>query len=452
MKLRTKLAAVLSSGAALILLVCFGLAYVLVRRDEVRDLDNELADVAASMLDEVDQRSLADGTHWNSFDRRGYVALYSETGELLRASARFAGTAPTSVTRGNPTYGDLEQGGESLRWITVHSSQPSTGATLLVAQSRTAMLEDMRFLREVFGTLFVLGLLGSVALAWLVSRDIARDLAKVSFVTRNVATGDLSTRVVGGSLSSKEMQDLAGDLNQMIEDLERVINAQRVFVSHAAHELRSPLATMRGELQLSLRKDRSKEELHSTLEIVHEQATELSNLAEGLLSLARSGERTSPIPRAAVNSGEITQAALALAKSNAIELGVELRVEQHTEARVLGDTSDLARALRNLLDNAVAHSPKGGAVHLDVRAHGTELLFTVEDDGPGVAPQDVEHLFVPFWRAQQDQGSGKGAGLGLSIAREIATRYGGDIHYEPSARTRGARFSLVLPIATDASA
>jgi two-component system, OmpR family, sensor kinase len=125
-----------------------------------------------------------------------------------------------------------------------------------------------------------------------------------------------------------------------------------------------------------------------------------------------------------------------------------LRLGNGAGAQVFGDAADLSRALRNLLDNAIAHSPQGASIMIDARIQASEVLITVEDEGPGVLLEDAPHLFVPFWRGKEEQGNQSGAGLGLSIAREIAVRHGGDIQLEPRVRSKGARFVLSLPLAS----
>jgi two-component system, OmpR family, sensor kinase len=289
-KLEAKLAATLSLGTALILALCFSLAYILVRRDEQRDLDAELAELGEQVQAELGQPATSGGNAPTAFDeKRGlYLALYTQEGALLRASTHFATLAPRVLpaSASGDGFGDREtpSGSDPLRWLTV--KQDST--VLLVATSRAPMESDMGFLRRVLGGLFVLGLAGAFFTARLAARSVARDIARVAEVARKVAMGDLAQRVSQDALASEETKELGEDLNQMVEDLERIIKTQKVFVSHAAHELRSPLATMRGELQLCLRKERTREEYQATLEAVDEQAAQLGALAESLLSLARS--------------------------------------------------------------------------------------------------------------------------------------------------------------------
>jgi two-component system, OmpR family, sensor kinase len=317
-KLEAKLAATLSAGTALILALCFSLAYLLVRHDELRDLDAELAELGEQVQHELDAQPQQAATPPVFDEKRGlYLAQYTQDGSLLRASTSFATLAPRtlpSIAIG-ARFGDTETlaGAVPLRWLAL--KQEST--TLLVATSRAPMESDMAFLRKVLSGIFVLGLAGAFLTARIAARSVARDIARVAEVARKVAMGDLAQRVSPAALASEETKILGEDLNQMIEDLERIIKTQKVFVSHAAHELRSPLATLRGELQLCLRKERTREEYQATLGAVDEQAALLGELAESLLSLARSREAQNVGANEKAKAQEVIAHALAAAKGNA---------------------------------------------------------------------------------------------------------------------------------------
>jgi signal transduction histidine kinase len=114
---------------------------------------------------------------------------------------------------------------------------------------------------------------------------------------------------------------------------------------------------------------------------------------------------------------------------------------------VLGHAIDLERLLRNLLDNAVRHSPEGGRVRVEARSEGGTVHLSVLDDGPGVAPEERERVFEPFFRAASERTRDDGSGLGLAIVREIARVHGGDVSVEAGPDGRGARFRASLPAA-----
>jgi two-component system, OmpR family, sensor kinase len=456
MKLVHRLALLLSCAVASILLMCFSLAYGLVQRDERRDLDTELAELAGAIGDEVHRDDPAHIKLWQNDVRRGgvYVAWYNRDNSLAQTNAAFRGRAPAraepGVVRESPIagpliYHDMEIADDSIRCV--RSIQDE--GTLLVAVSRRPMLRDIRFLRSVLGGLFLVGLVISLLVAWVVARSIAADIQVVGQVARSVASGDLTARVNCKNLRTLETRGVGDDLNAMISDLQRVIEAQRVFVSHAAHELRSPLATLRGELQLCLRKLRSPEQYRETIVAVDEQAVALGALAEDLLALARARDRTLLDVEVRSPVLELVNAACAACRGAAQRSKVRVRTEESPllAVSVAATPPDGARALRNLLDNAIAHSAPGAVVHIELRRDANMLVIGVVDDGPGVLTADIPHLFVPFWRSQAEQAAATGAGLGLSIAREIAQKFGGNVVYATARVGEGARFELALPVA-----
>src|SRR5690606_15276843 len=195
----------------------------------------------------------------------------------------------------------------------------------------------------------------AVLITWLFSRwlggRLARDVHRIASVAREVATGDLRARVGASAKGSEETMALARDLDGMIEQLGQLIDLQRVFVSHAAHELRSPLTSLRGELQLALRRPRTPEEYRVTIARITEDVESLIGLAEDLLALARAeapaGERT---VETSILVSRAVHAARGLAELGRVTVSTHVPPEL-SQLEVRGAESDLARALRNLVDN-----------------------------------------------------------------------------------------------------
>ncbi|UQA56855.1 sensor histidine kinase [Polyangium aurulentum] len=462
MKLTNRLSLAVTAVSAAALLGSFLTVYVLVRRDETRDLDlalvgqaHALAQVAGAknperpaVLDGVAQVPESLGPI------QRYIAVYDDQGGLLSATQNFAGEAPPFHELG--TAGQVPWDGEPLD-LTVHEENlrgvtvpvGSRGHALLYAASRRTVDDDTRFLLRTLAGLF-LGATGATALVarWLGGR-LARDVHAIAAVARDVSKGDLRARVGAGVRGSAETRALAADLDHMIEQLGALVSAQRTFISHAAHELRSPLSTLRGGLQLALRRPREASEYRRAVEEALGDVELLAGLTEDLLTLARVQAR--PPEAEASTVGETLSEALRMARGPADARGVPL-VEAAKNAslarlRVRGARGEIARALRNLIDNAVAHSPEGAPVTVTVADGGARVEIGVADLGPGVLPEDEAHLFEPFYRGSKDQGSDRpGAGLGLTIARSIAQNAGGDLFLDRSHRG-GARFVLALSVA-----
>lgn len=434
-------------------------ALVLVRRDELADLDRALSTQARltarlAAMSDGERPVLGQGfaevpEHYEPATQ--YVALYDRTGRVIAATSTFRGAPPSLASLGVTAVRknvavDLEVTGEPLRGVVV--STKVDGKLLLYAASRSEVDADVAFLARVLAILLGTATFVTVLVARWLGRRLSRDVLDIARVARDVASGNLEARTGGTVRGSHETQALAEDLDHMVQKLSDLVTAQRTFISHAAHELMSPLSTLRGELQLALRRPRSAEQHHDSILQGLLDVEALVTLAEDLLVLAR----VEPPVMQEVEVDDLVQDALRAAKGVAEAHGVHVvrrewgnGSDDAVKLRVRGARRELSRALRNLIDNAVLHSAPGGEVAVVVVLTQSEVSLQVEDSGPGVAEVDRPHVFEPFFRAARERGgTHTGAGLGLSIARQIARRFNGDVALD-DAFGPGARFMLRLP-------
>ncbi|MEY4580761.1 MAG: hypothetical protein RL701_5464 [Pseudomonadota bacterium] len=456
MKLKNKLTLIVAGVTLCTLALSFVLLGLLVHRDDIEDLDRALAKQAAKAMARGMGRegggAIEDG--WVEIPEmldivRRHAALYDETGKLLHATKSFEGRAPRfadlEVTLPLPAEGAHVDSGlhsELLRGIVLQV--PGTDNVMLYAVSRSDIDHDAASLYRTLGLMLIIatGLVVVVA-RWLGER-MAREVAAIAQVTRSVAHGDLKARV-GSGFTSIELNHLAVDIDHMVEQLEAAISAQQRFIAHAAHELRSPLTTLRGELQLALRRPRETAEYRGALDRALDDVVALIALSEDLLTLAR--VQAEPRSTQVASLGEALESALALTRRKADEAHVNIVTSglPAEDVRVRGRASELARALRNLIDNAIAHSTSESAVHVTLSCDAEHVSIIVADEGPGVTSDDASRIFEPFFRSSQDQAHADlGAGLGLPIAREIVQRNGGSLVLE-SHGGPGASFVMTLP-------
>lgn len=433
---------------------------ILVRRDELADLDRALSTQAhltaqLAAMSGGDRPVLGQGfaevpEHYEPATQ--YVAVYDRAGHVVAATSSFRGAPPALVSLGvnvarKSIAVDLEVAGEPLRGIVVRT--PVDGQLLLYAASRKEVDADVAFLARVLAILLGAATVVTGLVARWLGRRLSRDVLDIARVARDVASGNLEARTGGTVRGSFETQALAEDLDHMVQKLAALVTAQRTFISHAAHELMSPLSTLRGELQLALRRPRSAEQHQDSILQVLLDVEALVTLAEDLLVLAR--VEVAPVMQEA-EVDDLVQDALRAAKGVADAHGVVVVRRDGGDARddavklrVRGARRELSRALRNLIDNAVLHSTQGGEVGVSVVRTESEVLVHVEDAGPGVAEADRSQVFEPFFRGARERGgTDQGAGLGLSIARQIARRFHGDVALDETFGP-GARFTLRLP-------
>jgi two-component system, OmpR family, sensor kinase len=270
-------------------------------------------------------------------------------------------------------------------------------------------------------------------------------LAPVNEVTGALAR--IGPRDLRQRLPSPRVHDEAGELigaiNQLLERLELAAAAQQRFVSEAAHELRTPLAVLRSGLEVTLQRPRSADENRAALAQATSEVERLCAIAEDLLALARLDSEPA-MERARVDLGEIAAEASAMAQTLAEARHQEFAMNADKGIVVQGNAGDLRRVVLNLLDNAVKFTPERGRIEIGVSAQGPMALLAVCDNGLGIDPRDLDHIFDPFYRSRSANGAG--SGLGLALSREIVRRHGGDIR-AVNRSAGGCEIQVCLPLA-----
>ncbi|WP_225833747.1 cell wall metabolism sensor histidine kinase WalK [Streptomyces sp. NK08204] len=238
---------------------------------------------------------------------------------------------------------------------------------------------------------------------------------------------------------------LAEAFNDLTERRERLEAQRRAMVSDIAHELRSPLTNIRGWLEVV--RDGVVEPEPDLLDSLHEEALVLQRIIDDLQDLAAADAGTLRLHREPVRARDLVDQVAAAHSVAARTAGVGLRTEADGSAWLDADPVRMRQALGNLVSNALRHTPADGTVTLAVRRDGAEVVLTVADTGPGIAPEDLPHVFDRFWRAEKSRSRRTGgSGLGLPIVRHLVAAHGGtaEAASEPGA---GALFTLRLPTA-----
>ena len=275
----------------------------------------------------------------------------------------------------------------------------------------------------------------------------ARALAPVELLRRraeSVNPGEPSRLPVPPA--GDEISRLAQTLNEMLARLQAAVEHERRFVADASHELRTPLALLRTELDLALRRPRSREELESALRSAADETQRLSRLAEDLLLIARADQGPLPIRQETVAVDDLLADAATRFASRASSLGRELRVGE-SGLHVDADPLRVGQALVNLVDNALTHG--AGTVELRAEERGAFVELHVSDEGSGFPPEFRDRAFDRFSRSDEAR-SGGGSGLGLSIVELVAGAHGGSAGLgDPE--SGGADVWISLPLASERS-
>jgi len=262
-----------------------------------------------------------------------------------------------------------------------------------------------------------------------------------------------------------ELGYLASTFNDLLERLTRSLEQQRRFMADASHELRSPVAIIRGEAEVALSQARTPEEYRGSLAIALDEARRLSQIVDDLFSLARADAGQYPRRPRDLYLEEVAGECVRAARSMAAARGITLNCEPDSEMPIHGDEALVRRLTMNLLDNAIKYTPEGGKINVDCRRAGSEYSLTVRDSGPGIPAEAQEKIFERFFRldpartqdrrapgtAETVAPTATGAGLGLAIARWIAEAHLGRLVLTQSDAS-GSTFAAFLPANGDATA
>jgi two-component system, OmpR family, sensor kinase len=311
-----------------------------------------------------------------------------------------------------------------------------------------ASLEDRREALSGLALMLAVGGPATVVLAagvgWVVSGLALRPVDVMRSRAAAISADDLSRRLPVPE-TRDELARLAETLNDMLDRVGSALDRERRFVADASHELRTPLANLKAELELALGRSRTEAELLEALASAGEETEQLVRLSEDLLVLARTNGHRPSLAREPVDVGELVAHEAAAFARLAARRGCTIRASVHVDAAVELDPRRFRQIVGNLLDNAIRHSPEGGAVRVAGRADNGGLVLEVTDEGRGFPTDFLPLAFEPFARADASRSREDGAtGLGLAIVRALAEAHGGTT----SARNRpggGAQVVVTLP-------
>jgi len=282
---------------------------------------------------------------------------------------------------------------------------------------------------------------------WWIARLVSRPLRHMETTARDIASGKTELRVSERIAGRRdEVGLLATAFNAMTEQLCSLLERQKHLLRDISHDLRTPLTRQRIAIELAS-ESRADEELMSS---ILRQNERLEAMTSQILTLYRVSEEGRDIPREAVQPVVVINDVLQDAAEYAAHRGVDCQLVINPDCpgvSVLGDQGLLQRAFDNIVQNALDHTSPGHVVHLLMQKRNGSLVTVIEDEGPGVSPDMLPHLFEPFFRGDKSRG-GKGWGLGLAIARDIVVAHDGDIDADIG-ESGGLRVTVTLPVFTD---
>jgi len=431
---------------ALVMIAFAGLAYFSIQRVLTRETDNNLVEMAENFTAEVQSHQHDHGVsvekkfsdEIGEFHFRDYhFVVYDNSGHRLASSVdnsdlqtALDGVAKAGTTK--PTFFDLASGDEKLRvYCSPLTVRPGQYQLFIVLS-----LENQHAISggvvSVFLVTVPLALIFSGLAGYFLARKSLFPVAQMSSRAANISAANLDDRLPVNN-PNDELGSLAIVLNALLDRLENSFEQQRRFMADASHELRTPLAIVRGESEVALSKDtRTMEEYQESLRIVNDESKCLTEIVEGLFTLARADSGELRVNVRDVYLDELVADCVRSIRTLADKRNVEIELSSE-ETTIKGDEALLRRLFLNLLDNAVKYNFDGGKIRISV----ADNTVTVSNTGEEISKDHEKLIFDRFYRVEKNRPHKhetltSGAGLGLSIAQRIADLHDSAIVYRRS--------------------
>jgi two-component system OmpR family sensor kinase len=471
---------------AVVLVVLAFATYFILRQSTAQRADSSLAELGdaflttlrAEMKDEAGpetlKRAALEAIAEHRFRDHVYVVL-DPTGALVVSSRDLPTALPTSSqeessrivnsdsfralvkssSRADRVLQNVKGEKGGYRGYVRHFVENGQAYTLVVLQSLHSQKEMFRELAQTFA----LGIPIAVLLASAGGYFLAyKSLAPV--VAMSTQAGRIGAATLHERLPVKNEKDelghLARSFNQLLDRLDQSFDRQRRFMADASHELRTPVAILRGEAEVALsRPDRKPEEYRESLAVLRAESQRLTHIVEDLFTLARADAGQYPLSPHDFYLDELVADCARTTRTLALAKRITLNCDAAQELPIHADEALLRRMILNLLDNAFKYTAEGGSVSVAGRREGAEYALSTTDTGPGIPVELQPRIFERFFRADRArsraESDGGGAGLGLSIARWIAEAHHGRLELTRS-NASGSTFTAYLPAKSEVSA
>ncbi len=298
---------------------------------------------------------------------------------------------------------------------------------------------EKKFMTQSLLVAAIFIILGLLLIYYIVGKSLT-PVKKLSKTTKNINENNLYEKMEEPK-AKDEIWELTASFNQMLDRLSGSFAVQKNFAANAAHELRTPLATMKAGIQvLELDEEPTAEDYKETVEIVKENNERLIRIVDNLLLMTRETQQSFDV---VLSIEELFAEIVEELRAKALEAEMVLEIKS-CEGRVKGNRTLIYRAIYNLVENGLKYCGKGNTVTLSSEVRGKGLIITISDNGPGILKEALDHIFEPFYRIDQSRSrSIGGSGLGLSIVKAIVEKHNGTIRAES---TLGAGTTFIIEL------
>ncbi len=316
----------------------------------------------------------------------------------------------------------------------------------LILQMGQSMENVSRFIeafQRIFFITISLLMVAAALVGWFMARQALGKLSVVSRTAQTISGGALGKRVPV-ERKGDEIDQLAATFNQMLDRIEALVSGTKEMSDNIAHDLKSPVARIRGIAEVTLTTESSMSAYEQMSASIIEECDRLLDMINTMLLISRTEAGVDPPRRENVDIAALVKDACLIFQSSAEDKGLNLICHSPGNLVVSGETRMIQRMVANLLDNAIRYTPSGGTIEVSIVGVEPEVInISIADNGPGISAQDLPHIFERFYRCDPSR-SQAGTGLGLSLAQAVARAHGGGIHVS-SRPGSGSTFTIELP-------
>lgn len=345
-----------------------------------------------------------------------------------------------------PTYKTMPDiGKEGARIIVVPLEVNQHQYYIIALTSLHDTAEELEAMRRIFYVGLPLALLVAGVCGLMLAKKSLAPVVAMSNQARRISARNLHERLQVVN-AKDELGQLAGVFNELLARLNHSFAGIREFMADASHELRTPIAIIRGESDVALLQNRDTVEYRESLKIIQDEASILSRLVDDMLALARADAGERQIKREEIYLNDLVEDCCRAAQALAMQKQIVLTFDSTLDIAYCGDEELLRRMLLNLLDNAIKYTPSGGMVRVKLIAEAGQINLEIADTGIGIPAEAIPHVFERFYRVEKARSRADGgSGLGLAIAKWAAEAHNGSISLK-SRQGEGSVFLVSLPL------
>ncbi|HTJ13894.1 MAG TPA: HAMP domain-containing sensor histidine kinase [Dinghuibacter sp.] len=457
MLLKVRITLLFSLLALLILLLVCGSVYYISYRNRISDIRTRLTNTAITTSRLLGESGVFDGGLLRKIDSATAMAMKAKVIEAYDSLGKkvywYSDNPSDSIGMGKDALGTVWQ--KKILYFTRNGKDvvacyyrcAGHGQVVVAAAFDEDGIERLSHLRRVLSLSFIGGLLISVSFGYFFSLSLLHPLRRISDEVNEISAKNLARRIRSVSQNKNdEWFYLSDTLNRLLNRLQESFDTQAMFISNASHELSTPLTSISNQLEVALQRLRTPEGYQRVIQSVYQDVQQLSNLTQTLLEFAKASGTSRGLDIDLVRIDEILLSLpgemVKTDGSYSVTLDFDRLPEHEEELFVFGNAALLFNAVKNIVLNACKYSPDHHAI-VRLAVENRAICVTVSNIGKGIAEEDREKIFQPFYRLEEDQ-STPGFGLGLSLATRIIKLHKGTITVD-SGVDAGATFTILLP-------